>query len=56
MMPELRKINQAIEQLRDQLHKLVLEKECRFIDEEVTSLSEKLDRLIVKHEKSKLPK
>lgn len=56
MMAELKKINQDIEQLREQLHKLVLEKECRFVDEEVTNLSEKLDQLIVKHEKIKLPR
>jgi len=53
---ELKKINQDIEQLREQLHKLVLEKKCRFVDEEVTRLSQKLDTLIVKHEKIKLTK
>lgn len=53
---ELKKINQDIEQLREQLHKLVLEKKCHFVDEEVTRLSQELDTLIVKHEKIKLTK
>ncbi|WP_110954852.1 aspartyl-phosphate phosphatase Spo0E family protein [Anaerosinus massiliensis] len=55
-MSELKKISQDIERLREQLHTLVLEKKGKFVDEEVTRLSQQLDKLIVAYEKMKLTK
>lgn len=42
-----------IEQLRERLHELVIEKQGNFADDQVARMSTELDELIVQYEKAK---
>lgn len=53
-MADLKQIDEEIEKMRERLHELVLKKKCKFVDEDVTKLSQELDLLIVQYERCKL--
>lgn len=53
-MADLKQIDEEIEKMRESLHELVLKKKCKFVDEDVTKLSQELDLLIVQYERCKL--
>lgn len=52
-MADTNTLRQQIEELREKLHQLVIDKKGRFIDHEVAQLSAQLDELIVAYEKVK---
>ncbi|MGI6092816.1 MAG: aspartyl-phosphate phosphatase Spo0E family protein [Veillonellaceae bacterium] len=55
-MPNADALKWQIEELREKLHQLVLDKQGNFIDEEVARMSAELDEIIVAYEKVKQTK
>lgn len=52
-MTELCKLQREIEELRERLHQLVIDKKENFSDHDVAELSAQLDELIVAYAKAK---
>ncbi|MPM98024.1 hypothetical protein SDC9_145205 [bioreactor metagenome] len=52
-MPDANTLKWKIEELREELHQLVITKQGNFTDEEVARLSSELDEVIVAYEKVK---
>lgn len=52
-MSDAKTLKQQIEELREKLHQLVIDKQGNFADNEVAQLSAKLDELIVAYERIK---
>lgn len=55
-MSRVAEIEASIEILREKLHRLVESKNYQFIDQDVMSLSERLDILLVERERCKIGK
>lgn len=56
IMSRVAEIEASIEILREKLHRLVESKNYQFIDQDVMSLSERLDILLVERERCKIGK
>ncbi|MDD4599565.1 hypothetical protein SDC9_04082 [bioreactor metagenome] len=52
-MADVNSLKVQIEELREKLHQLVIDKKGNFVDHEVAQLSAQLDELIVAYEKVK---